>query len=148
TCRSCPLPLGEGGAAAPGEGGPPHDLQRLTKSGAGCPHPALPRHLLPEGEGHASFSARRSTGRPLLFIARLARTTRWDCRRDLPPESACRRDRLPSHYESALPGSSAQQYAGTSPSLGGSLCSTRQVLACCHRASVESPTLLGHSKSV
>jgi hypothetical protein len=48
-----PSPPGEGGATAPGEGSPPHDLVRCLDRdrGAGCPHPALPRHLLPKGEG-------------------------------------------------------------------------------------------------
>jgi hypothetical protein len=38
-----PLPPGEGGAEAPGEGNPPHDFDRLQNRdrGAGCPHPAL-----------------------------------------------------------------------------------------------------------
>ena len=46
-----PLPPGEGGAVAPGEGSPLHDDANRRNRGAGCPHPALPRHLLPKGEG-------------------------------------------------------------------------------------------------
>ena len=38
-------------AAAPDEGGPPHDPCILQNHGAGCPHPALLRHPLPVGEG-------------------------------------------------------------------------------------------------
>jgi len=36
-----PLPLGEGGAAAPGQGSPLHDYANRRNRGAGCPHPAL-----------------------------------------------------------------------------------------------------------
>jgi len=46
-----PLPPGEGGAVAPDEGSPLHDDANRRNRGAGCPHPALPRHLLPKGEG-------------------------------------------------------------------------------------------------
>jgi hypothetical protein len=35
--REFPLPPGEGGAAAPGEGSPPHDLKKSAKSWGGLP---------------------------------------------------------------------------------------------------------------
>src|SRR6476659_4763907 len=49
--RERPSPVGRGWRAAPGEGSPPHDLNNAIYRGAGCPHPALSRHLLPVGEG-------------------------------------------------------------------------------------------------
>jgi hypothetical protein len=41
-----PYTPGEGGAAAPGEGSPPHDFANRRNRGAGSPHPALSRHLV------------------------------------------------------------------------------------------------------
>jgi hypothetical protein len=38
-----------------------------------------------------------------LLIAEPARITQSDCRRDLPSESVCRPDRLPSDFENGLP---------------------------------------------
>src|SRR5689334_1524305 len=49
SARVFPLPPGEGGAKAPGEGGPPHDLQRSKDRGAGFPHPALGAPPSPKG---------------------------------------------------------------------------------------------------
>ena len=46
--REIPLPSGEGGATAPGEGSPLHDSANRRNRGTGCPHPAL----------RASFSRR------------------------------------------------------------------------------------------
>jgi hypothetical protein len=51
--RSCPLPLGRGWRGAPGEGSPLPDLDKFTESWGGLPSSGAPRHLLPEGEGHA-----------------------------------------------------------------------------------------------
>src|SRR5262249_27743040 len=47
--RSCPLPLGRGWRGAPGEGGPPNDLQRLTESSGGLPSSGATAPPSPEG---------------------------------------------------------------------------------------------------
>ena len=46
-----PLPLGEGGAQRRVREVRPTILNKAIHCGAGCPHPALSRHLLPVGEG-------------------------------------------------------------------------------------------------
>ena len=44
-----PLPLGEGGAVAPGEGSPLHDLRRLTESWGGLPSSGATAPPSPQG---------------------------------------------------------------------------------------------------
>jgi hypothetical protein len=53
-----PSPTGRGWRVAPGEGGPPHDLQRLTESWGELPSSGAAAPPSPNGEGHASSAFR------------------------------------------------------------------------------------------
>src|SRR6266581_4376921 len=68
-----------------------------------------------------------------------ARTTRSDCRRDLPTGFVCRRGLLPSDCENEAQPSSAPQPEQEDRQLGGSPGSSRRAPACDHLALAGNP---------
>jgi hypothetical protein len=78
------LPLGEGGAAAPDEGSPPHDFTDFYRSWGVFPSPGAARHSLPAGEGKAS-----KITQPNPHLAWVASTETFEKSITLKNDSAC-----------------------------------------------------------